>query len=78
MSKKKDIIKIPTLVERLQKRGFKKVAEFNAEGSFPVEKVLGNKFGNRDYPISLDIKIVDKAKWNYNYMPRKVYEVYTR
>ena len=73
-------IKIPTLTERLQEEGFKKVAEFNARETFPIGIVprADMKSLLDDNLPGVELRIVDKAELNHNYKPGKVYEVYKR
>ena len=78
MDKHNDI-NIQTLVELLKKEGFKKVAEFNARSPFPTNIIPRVK---TKYPLDklpgVEVRIVDKAEVNPNYIPRRVYEVYKR
>jgi len=76
------VIKIPTLTERLQEEGFKRVAEFDANGTFPLEIVpradMKVKRHLDDNLPGVELRIVDKAELNPNYKPGRVYEVYKR
>ena len=73
-------LKVPTLTERLQKEGFERVAEFDANGSFPLGIVprTDKKCPLDDNLPGVELRIVDKAELNPNYKPGRVYEVYKR
>lgn len=69
----------PTPAEKLQKEGFRKVAEFNCGDAFPAV-VLPNADlkGSLDTRLGVDVRIVDKAELNPDYKPGRVYVVYKK